>query len=134
METSPIARALHHMYQARLDADVEACVALFAETGIYRMANVYDAGGEPLQAEGHEALRAALTSLVETWRWVDREELSLVVEGDRACALYRLRLVHLPSGEEIDTEMMDHVTFDGDGKATTFEQFVDTALVARLSA
>ncbi|MEM9383437.1 MAG: nuclear transport factor 2 family protein [Pseudomonadota bacterium] len=133
MEAPPVAQALHSMYEARLAADVEACVASFAEAGVYRMANVYDASGQPLRARGHEQLRAALAELVNTWRWVRRDERSLVVEGDRACALYRLQLVHRPTGEAIDTEMMDHVTFDGDGKATTFAQFLDTALVARLS-
>lgn len=122
------------MYDARLAGDVEACLACFAETGVYRMANVCDPHGNPVMANGREELRAALTGLVATWRWVRREEQSLIVQGNVACARYRLQLVHLPTGEEIDTEMMDHITFDAQSKATMFAQFVDTALVARLSA
>lgn len=134
MDREAIEQALNALYDTRLAGNVEGCVACFAPKGVFRMANLCDPDGRPMEACGHGQLNTTLRRLVDTWSWQHRDPQTLLLDGNGACVRYRLALIHTPSGEAIDTEIMDYVSFDTQYKATMFAQFVDTALVMRLSA
>lgn len=57
---------------------------------------------------------------------------SMTIDGDWAAVHYRLDAVFIPTGETVNSEVLDLLTVE-DGKITSYVEFVDTAAVVALA-
>jgi ketosteroid isomerase-like protein len=78
-------------------------------------------------------VRATLGAMIETWSWLEVAPIALLIDGERAAAHNRVRLRFEPTGEEVETQILDLFTIR-DGRIVHLIEFVDTALLARLMA
>ncbi|MEM7250141.1 MAG: nuclear transport factor 2 family protein [Pseudomonadota bacterium] len=133
MNRDKIMHSLDELYRTRLTNDPSVCIHCFADDGALRLSGTLPNGDPMPAAQGRAALSAALKELTDTWRWRERETLSLTIDGNQAAVRYRLTTDHIPSGQVIVTEIMDHVRFDDDARVLEVVEYVDTALIERLS-
>lgn len=126
-------KVVQDFYAARLSNSADATAAYFDHDGIFEMAG--GASGAPIvttrdcPGECHDTVKA----VVAQWEWRDQDILSTVIEGDNAAVYYRLRAAYAPTGVAVDTQLCDMLTIK-DGKIAELIEFVDTALVATLTA
>ncbi|GGY42409.1 nuclear transport factor 2 family protein [Parvularcula lutaonensis] len=69
--------------------------------------------------------------LVNTWKLLDFEILSLVSEGNRAATRVIVEVECIPTGLKGRSEICNHFTFDGE-RMTSILEFLDTAHAAKL--
>lgn len=134
MNRQQIDAAIKELYAVRLTNDSEACVACFSEDASFRLAGSQGSDGFNVSMDGKAALRPVLSALTETWHWLALDIESVVVDGNEVAVRYRLTTTHVPSGHTIETEIMDHISFDEDAKVRSMIEFLDTALVERVMA
>jgi ketosteroid isomerase-like protein len=72
-----------------------------------------------------------MSGLTATFEWLDHQILTMIVDGSNAAVHWRARIRVMPSGEEVETELVDVLTIDA-GKIRSMTEFCDTALAARL--
>jgi ketosteroid isomerase-like protein len=84
-DANTIREATRSTYKARVRGDLEGTVALFADDA------VFDFNGEGVglpnmgtAVRGKPAIRLLMTEFIDAFRMSDWEEVSLVVEGDKA--------------------------------------------------
>ena len=132
MDRAEIEAMLHRLYAMREANDLEGALESFAPQAIWR--TVGDPGSCSV-AGSHRgaALRPAMQALFGAFRAIAFRPTALLIDGDRAVATVRAELVFTPTGERINTEIA-HVWSFADGKVTAVDEFLDTALAARLLA
>jgi ketosteroid isomerase-like protein len=128
-----IGDAIRDLYAARLSNDPATCLACFAAGATFRLAGSTPAGDPWKAAQGSAAIRSALEALTEAWTWSALESLAVLIDGREVATRYRVTATHAPSDTTIVTEVMDHIAFDEDARILDLVEFVDTAMVERLS-
>ena len=128
MDRDDIADAIEEMYRARATNDAARVFNLFADGATFRIAGTSAISGTHCGRD----IATALQAIVANWRWVDHRIVSTAVEEDRAAIQYRVRLRHQPSGQVLETEILDLVTFEDDGRIAMMEEFADTAAVEKI--
>src|ERR1700730_15013592 len=86
-----------------------------------------------VRVRGAADLRATFGALIAAFDMLELTLLASVIEGNNAAMHWRVKVRHNPTGEVHDTELFDLWTVEG-GRASSFVQFADTALVAKLMA
>lgn len=117
-------------YACRVRGDKAAVAAFVAANATFRING--DASLMPNVATGGAAM-PTIGHLIDDFKFHEVERLDAIVEGDKAAVRWRIRLSY-QDGEPVTTEACDLWTFGPDGKMTSLLQFVDTSLVAKLSA
>ena len=102
-------------------------MAFFADDVVYEF-NGRGTGLPEMSAPifGKVAYRSALKSLIETFQFDDWEEVSLIVEGDRAALHWRANVRFAPTGRTEPFDVIDLITCR-DGKFVDLRQSTDTA-------
>ncbi|MEL7536930.1 MAG: nuclear transport factor 2 family protein [Pseudomonadota bacterium] len=134
MTREQIAARINEVYAARRANDPDRCVACFAENGTFQMATFDDSGQFALPSVAKQGLAPLLKELTDTWTWTDREDISVVIDGLTAAVRYRLRTRHVPTGTDVETQIMDHIRFNDDLKIVEMVEFLDTAMLERKAA
>ena len=100
--------------------------------GVYRFC-ARGTGVEALhrEARGHGDLRTAMKGFIESFRFEEWRELSLVIEGDRAALYWQAKVTSPATGKSEVFEVADFIRIR-DGKIAELIQFTDTALLGRL--
>lgn len=118
---------LERMRQARVADDLDALLDLFDAEAVFTVVGVGRG------ARGRDALRAALTDLVETFEFVSWTPIETFVSGNDIAVRHRLKVRHRATGREAETETSEFLSMK-DGRCRSFTQYTDTALVAVLAA
>jgi ketosteroid isomerase-like protein len=126
-DSATIKSAIRGAYAARCRGDLEAVLAYFADDAVFE----FDGKGTGLPemsapVRGKAAYRAALKSLMETFQLNDWQEISLVVEGDRAALHWRANVTFAPTGRTEPFDVVDLIACR-DGKFVDLHQSTDTA-------
>ncbi|MEO0794056.1 MAG: nuclear transport factor 2 family protein [Verrucomicrobiota bacterium] len=130
MDRSQIEQALNCLYESRLDNDTNRCACCFAED-----ANISIAGTESVNTKlGQASIRDVVDQLITIWHWEKRENIHVIVDGLNVAARYDLTVVYTPTNDRFTTQIMDHIEFDENLKIKHITEFVDTALIAKLTA
>lgn len=102
--------------------------------GSRRSRNPSAHAGSPATSPAAVRVRGAtFGALIAAFDMLELTLLASVIEGNKAAMHWRVKVRHNPTGEVHDTELFDLWTVE-DGRAASFVQFADTALVARLMA
>jgi ketosteroid isomerase-like protein len=131
MERAMIERTIKDAYAARKRGDVDSIVKMFAENAHFQLAGAYVTSPVAVETMSSGDLKAALTALVATFEWLEQDIQSILVEGDKAAVHWRGKIRSTVTGEIVDTELVDLFELT-DGRISSFVEFCDTALAARL--
>ncbi len=125
---------VHKMYKARVAGDIDALIAEFADDITFEFnGRGADFPGMSGEVCGKSEVAKAMRGMIDSFRFQNWREKSLIVEGDRAALHWRARVTFLPTGESEDFDVMDMFTFR-DGKVIELRQSTDTAQIKSLVA
>jgi len=133
MTRADIEGIVHAFYETRLQNDVEACLAHFTTNACFRLSGSPAASGIACECRGQEALRPIAEALVNTWIWEAQSFHAILIDGNRVAAHYTLTARFAPTGERLETDLVDLITVEG-GKVAALIEFVDTARAEALLA
>ena len=122
------------LWAARLRGDLEGTLKDVAEDGAFSL-NARGVGEKSMSepARGKAAIRPVLRLLIESWRFEDWKQVSLLVDGEKALLHWTAHVVCVPTGKSENFDVFDLITFR-DGKIVDYHQSTDTALLASLAA
>jgi ketosteroid isomerase-like protein len=124
---------IRQAYAARGEGHLENLMAAFHPQATFALAG--DKTALPIvgRVEGHGSVRATMDQFIASFRFVGREILSELVEGDRAAVHSRIVVQYNPTGKPYTTEVLDLFRFQ-DGKIIELIEFADTALIGTMMA
>jgi len=133
MERKTIESVVQGMYSARLENNVDKCVAYFTPDAQFTMV-----GEEGLESQMEQPVlnnvQQKIAALVDVWQWVSMDDFRIVIDGNKISTMYTLTAVFNPSCETVVTRLADHITINNEGKITEFVEFVDTRMIQSLLA
>jgi ketosteroid isomerase-like protein len=132
MDRLLIEATLTAIYAARAANNAAGILAHFAPTAAYRIAGDSACCGMAQEYRG-DALPAALGVMCAIFQVQALDPGPMIIDGPRAAVPVRARFTFAPTGETVDTAMVDVWTF-ADGKVQAVEEYLDTAHLARLQA
>jgi ketosteroid isomerase-like protein len=119
---------IRQAYAARGRGDLEGLVAAFHPEAVFTLVGDKRSLQVAGSAQGHHGLRETLGGFIATFKFVERQILSELVEADRAAVHSRLVVRYDPTGKTLTTECLDLLKFQ-DGKIIELIEFADTALI-----
>jgi ketosteroid isomerase-like protein len=132
MDRRRIEATLTAIYAARAANDAAGILAHFAQGAAYRIAGDSACCGMAQEYRG-EALPAALGAMCALFQVQALDPGPPIIDGPRAAVPVRARFTFAPTGETVDTAMVDLWTF-ANGKVAAVEEYLDTAHLARLQS
>ena len=131
---SHIEAAVRSLCEARLRGDLEGTLKDAAENVVFRL-NARGTGQQSLseRAQGKAAIRPILRQLIDTWRFDDWKQISLLIDGEKALLHWTARVTFVPTGKSENFDVFDLITFQDD-KIVDYHQSTDTALMMSLAA
>jgi ketosteroid isomerase-like protein len=130
MSQKTVQATVMDFYRSRLANDVSACMAHYAPDAVLRIAGTPGPTSITETASGAEATCRMQSELIAAWEWRDQKIESMTIQGDRAAVHYALTAAFTPTGEVIESELVDIITLR-DGKIVSLVEFVDTSRVAQ---
>jgi ketosteroid isomerase-like protein len=121
-ERGEVEKLLNDLYAARTKGELAGVLACFSATAQFEILGGSSASLLPLVAVGIGELRPWLTLLVKTFRIVDYERLSIVIDGDSAAVHWRARIVSKVTGAAALTEFVDLIQIV-QGQITRYTEF-----------
>jgi ketosteroid isomerase-like protein len=102
-----IDRLLRELHGARVRGDLAAILRSFGDDASFRIAGASDGKPIAVTAEGIGAIRPWLAMMVKTFRLSDYVLLSLLIDGTRAAAHWRVTIHSRITGTAVPTELVD---------------------------
>ena len=130
MDRSAMETLVRRLYDARVAGDVDKILGFFAPQHQFRLAGDQTMGVAAI-ASGRTEFVSMLGMLVQAWEWREVRIDNLLIDGDRAAVRHRTKMRFVPTGDLIETEICDVITFR-DGKIVDFVEFCDTARALQL--
>ncbi|MDB5590119.1 nuclear transport factor 2 family protein [Enterovirga sp.] len=132
-DRAAIETLIRSAYQARVTGDLDAMMGHFCDTAQFSLAGSPEASPVPTSATGSVAVREVLRRLTQNIEFLETTLLDLLIDPEtgRVAVHSRVRVRGRQSGQEAQTEVLDLVQVEN-GRITSFRQFADTALAARL--
>jgi ketosteroid isomerase-like protein len=131
MERTRIEDLVKAIYAARVRGDAAAIVDRFADDAVFRIAGAPHASPVAVETVGTASLRKLLDGLIQAAEFKDHQILALLIDGSRVAVHSRVTVRSAAGGETAATELFDLLEFK-DGRISSFTQFCDTALAARM--
>lgn len=124
-------QTLRTVYAARQRGDVDGLMQHLAPEPVFHMAGAAHASPVAMRIEGTEPFRAAMQQMVTIFVMEDYDLHTILIDGDRAAVQWHARFRSTVTGDRLETELFNLVTFK-DGRIVSFMQFCDTAAAAKL--
>ena len=119
-DANTIREAIRSTYRARVRGDLDGTVALFADDA------VFDFNGQGVglpnmgtAVRGKPAIRLLMTEFIDAFRMSDWQEVSLVVEGDKAALHWERAVTFTQNGKSEKFDVFDLLAFPGTGRSST---------------
>lgn len=125
MSRAEMEKTIRDLYSARLNNNLEKTLNYFAMDSRFIIK-----GSVMLDVSMRPAIDRMLAELYEAWIWMQQDILRIVIDGDNAAVHYRLKVCFTPTGEILETEICDLLTFRA-GKLAQLVEFIDTATADR---
>jgi ketosteroid isomerase-like protein len=122
-ERQAMAHLVRKLYAARVNGDVESLCALFHAQAKLRIAGSSD-GNHPIAilARGAGDIGSWLAVMVKTFRLAHFEELSMLIDGERAAVHWRADIHSRITGTVVSTELVDLLEVSA-GKIVSYVEF-----------
>lgn len=124
---------LEELYAARVRGDIEAIGKLFAEDASFEIAGSDEASPMPTLIKGNAKITKLVQGMISAFELSDFTLIEMLIDGDQAAVRWRATIYHTKSRQMFTTELADFITVAG-GKITSFIEFHDTALAAKVLA
>jgi ketosteroid isomerase-like protein len=128
-DSEEIREIVRSTYEARSRGDLIGTMASFADDVVYEF---YGQGiGLPSmasEARGKPAVEQIIKELIDNFTFSDWQEVSFVVEGNKAALHWRANVTFTQNGRTEKFDVFDFLTFR-DGKVVDFRQGTDTAKI-----
>src|SRR5580692_8192566 len=120
MNRLEIEKLLAELYAARTEGQLDRLCALFAADASFKIAG----DGKPIAitARGTAEIRAWLAVMLKTFKLSRYQMLSMVIDGARAAAHWRVDIHSKITGVVVPTELVDLVEVSG-GRITAYREF-----------
>ena len=125
-----IERTLRNIYAARQRGDLDAISNIFAPHARFHMAGS-NASPVAVRVEGAEQYRPLLAGMIKTFEVLDHRIVTVLIDGSRAAVQWQAKMRSTVTGETVETDLFDLIEIDN-GRISSFYEFCDTALAARL--
>jgi ketosteroid isomerase-like protein len=119
---------IREAYAARGRGDLEGLMTAFHPEAVFTLVGDKKSLQVAGSAQGHHGLRETLGGFIATFKFVERQILSELVEADRAAVHSRLIVRYNPTDTQRTTECLDLLKIQ-DGKIIELIEFADTALI-----
>ncbi len=126
-------KTIEDAYAARVRGDVDGVMRAFAAGATFRINTAPEHPQLAHFTEYANALRIALTQLINTFEFSDMKIIDSIVEGRKAAVRLSFTVKARPTGKTVTTEILDVFEFK-DGKIAAMTQFCDTVAAAQLLA
>jgi ketosteroid isomerase-like protein len=126
-----IEAVIDRCYAARQKGDIETLMAAFDADAAFELAGSKELVPATETARGHQNIREAMTGLVAVFDFIDRDIISMVVDGERAAVHSRVKIRFVPRDRTFTTDLLDSFHFKN-GKIIELLEFADTALIREL--
>jgi ketosteroid isomerase-like protein len=117
-------RTVRALHTARIAGDLAGMCRLFAEDGRFEIAGASADKPIAIRAQGLAEFRPWLAMMTKVFRLSDYTLLSLVVEGPRLSAHWRVNIYSKVTGITIPTELVDLIELRDDRIQSYNEFFV----------
>ena len=115
-------------YKAREKGDIDGLMAAFHPDAVFELSGDPDVFAVAGAVEGHYNVRASMAELIESFTFISRKMVSVVIEGERAAVHSRLKVKYNPTNRTFASDVLDTFRFK-DGKIVELVEFADTALI-----
>jgi ketosteroid isomerase-like protein len=126
-----IEAVIDRCYAARQKGDIETLMAAFDADAVFELAGSKKLVPAAEAARGHQNIREAMTGLIAVFDFIDRDIISMVIDGERAAVHSRVKIRFVPRDRTFTTDLLDSFHFR-DGKIVELLEFADTALIRDL--
>jgi ketosteroid isomerase-like protein len=126
-----IEAVIDRCYAARQKGDIETLMSAFDPDAVFELAGSKEIVAALAAARGHQNIRTAMTDLIAVFDFIDREIISMVIDGERAAVHSRVKITFVPRDRTFTTDLIDSFHFK-DGKIVDLVEFADTALIRDL--
>ena len=122
MNRLEIEKLLGELYAARTEGQLDRLCALFAADASFKIAGASDGKPIAITARGTSEIRAWLAVMLKTFKLSRFQMLSMVIDGARAAAHWRVDIHSKITGVVVPTELVDVVEVSG-GKVSSYKEF-----------
>jgi ketosteroid isomerase-like protein len=126
-----IEAVIDRCYAARQKGDLETLMAAFDPDAVFELAGSKELVAAAGAARGHQDIQTTLTGLIEAFDFIDRDIISIVIDGERAAVHSRVTIKYVPADRTFTTDLLDSFHFRN-GKIVELLEFADTALIKDL--
>lgn len=128
-----IENLLEELYAARVRGDLDTVSKLFAANATFQVAGADDASPLPTFVKGDVGIKSLMQGMIANFEVSDFTIVEMLIDGPSAAVRWQATFLYTKSGRMFTTELADFITV-ADGKVTSFIEFLDTALAAKVLA
>ena len=122
MNRLEIEQLLKELHAARTEGQLDRLCALFAPDASFKIAGASDGKPIAITAHGTKEIRTWLAVMLKTFKLSRYQLLSVVIDGARAAAHWRVDIHSKITGVVVPTELVDLVDVS-EGRITAYREF-----------
>jgi ketosteroid isomerase-like protein len=122
MNRLEIEQLLKELHAARTEGQLDRLCALFAPDASFKIAGASDGKPIAITAHGTKEIHTWLAVMLKTFKLSRYQLLSVVIDGARAAAHWRVDIHSKITGVVVPTELVDLVEVSG-GRITAYREF-----------
>ena len=122
MNRLEIEQLLKELHAARTEGQLDRLSALFAPDASFKIAGASDGKPIAITAKGSKEIRTWLAVMLKTFKLSRYQLLSVVIDGARAAAHWRVDIHSKITGVVVPTELVDLVEVSG-GRIAAYREF-----------
>ena len=122
MNRLEIEQLLTELHAARTEGQLDRLCALFAPDASFKIAGASDGKPIAIAAHGTREIRTWLAVMLKTFKLSRYQLLSVVIDGARAAAHWRVDIHSKITGVVVPTELVDLVEVS-EGRITAYREF-----------
>jgi ketosteroid isomerase-like protein len=123
-ERAAVERIVRELHKARVNGDLAGMCRLFADAGRFEIAGASADKPISIRATGLAEFKPWLAMMTKVFKLSDYHLISLVIEGSRAAAHWRVNIFSKVTGVTVPTELVDLMELHEERIQTYNEFFV----------
>jgi ketosteroid isomerase-like protein len=123
-ERAAATRIVRELHQARVNGDLAGMCGLFADDGSFAIAGASADKPIAIRAQGIAEFKPWLAMMTKVFRLSDYHLISLLIDGPRVAAHWRVSIFSKVTGVTVPTELVDLIEISDDRIQAYNEFFV----------
>jgi ketosteroid isomerase-like protein len=115
-------RIVRELHQARVNGDLAGMCGLFADDGRFEIAGASADKPIAIRAQSLAEFKPWLAMMTKVFRLSDYHLISLIIDGPRVAAHWRVSILSKVTGASVPTELVDLIELSG-GKIRSYNEF-----------